>query len=102
MQGTVCLSCRRPKAVLECEICTADLCKDCAQFLEAGTFSFLKNIPEELKHTHYCMSCYNEQVEPALETYNETMERARGVYFFFTTHKRPVQCLKKAKESIHV
>ena len=98
-----CFSCRKPKAISHCGICHEPLCKNCAQFLEASTFSFRQTVPEELSHTYYCSPCYNEKIEPALEAYNEVMVRARAVYFFFTTQKKNfVPVIKRARESIHV
>src|SRR4051812_32919678 len=90
-----CVSCRRPGAQFECGVCSGAICKKCDQFLEAGTFSFLPKIPEALAHTHYCTRCHDEHVAPALESYNETMELARGVFVFFSTQKRPPHTLSK-------
>lgn len=97
----LCISCRRPNSQLECENCHEPLCKSCEQFLDAATFSFLKELPKELSHTHYCPSCYSEHIEPALESYNEVMERAKQVYVFFKTHKRTPPA-KRAKEGVKV
>ena len=102
MQETICYSCRRPKANLSCNVCEEPICKACAQFLEVTRFSFLKAIPEELSHTHYCPNCYDAHVAPALESYNEIMERARKVYFFFTTQKRQIPVFRKSREVLKV
>jgi hypothetical protein len=102
MSDQVCISCRRPKAVLSCEVCHEALCKSCAQFLEATTFSFYKEVPEVLTHTYYCSACHSEHVEPALESYQEIMERARSVYFFFNTQRKLVPIIKRSKESVRV
>lgn len=90
-----CISCRRPKGDRACGLCTEPVCRDCAQFLEEGTFAYLPEIAPELKHSFYCQSCYSQTVEPELERYRETLERAREVFFFFDTQKRPVQLLSK-------
>lgn len=99
---SLCISCRRPKATLHCEICQEPLCKSCDQFLKAGTFSFLKTTPENLTRTHYCPSCYSAEIEPALEEYNEVLERAKSVYIFFKTQKKAPPVLKKSKEAVRV
>ncbi len=98
----ICISCRKPKASLNCEICQESLCKACVRFLDSSTFSFLKKIPEALVHTYYCSSCFDAQVEPALASYQELMERARGLYFFFNLQRKPIHLIKKAKETIQV
>ena len=102
MSESECVCCRRPKATLTCEICQDALCKSCAQFLDAATFAFLETKPEELTHSHYCPTCYGAHVEPALEKYNEVLGRAREAYFFFTSQRKPIPILKKAKEGIQV
>lgn len=98
----VCLACRRPKANVSCGICQEPLCKSCALFLDASSFSFMKKIPEDLSHTYYCPSCHDAQVAPALESYNEVMERAREAYFFFVTQRKPIPIIKKSKEKVFV
>jgi hypothetical protein len=102
MLKDVCVSCRRPKDDLSCELCHADLCKKCVQFLDAATFSFYTKIPNELSHTHYCQNCYAQTVESALEAYEEIIERARGSYVFFTSHRKQIPLLKKSKDSVRV
>jgi hypothetical protein len=72
------------------------------QFLEASTFSFLKTIPENLKHTNYCPNCYDTEVAPALAQYNATLEQAETVYIFFKTQKKAPPVLKRAKEAVRV
>lgn len=98
----VCISCRRPKAIHECGLCSEPVCKNCEIFLDSGTFSFLEHVPDPLTHTHYCPGCFSSEVDPALQNYNETMELAKNVYFFFRTQKRPPPILKKSKERVRV
>jgi hypothetical protein len=98
----VCISCRRPKAHLSCEVCFEPVCKECEQFLEASTFSFLSQLPEDLSHTHYCPYCYDSKVAPALEEYQAVMERARDLPFFFVTQRKAIPLIKQSKDSIRV
>ena len=97
-----CLSCRKPKATLACEVCQEPVCKDCVQFLEASTFSFLKTLPPELGHTYYCSFCYDSKVAPALENYLAIQEKARGVYVFFTTQRKAIPLIRKSKEVVKI
>lgn len=90
-----CLSCRRPKADRACGLCSEPVCRGCAQFLEEGSFAYRAEVAQELKHSFYCQGCYSQTVEPELEQYQETLERARDVFFFFNTQKRPVQLMNK-------
>jgi hypothetical protein len=102
MTEETCISCRRPKAIHLCGICKESICKNCSQFLAAGTFSFLRTLPEQLSHSYYCANCYDQHVSPALESYNEKMERARNLYFFFITQRKPIPMIKKSKETLRV
>jgi len=94
----LCISCRRSKKnSVSCGVCNETVCKDCDTFIESSSFSFLKTIPEILTHRHYCANCFEAHVQAALEAYNETMEQARKIYVFFTTQRRALPILKKAK-----
>ncbi|HAR41684.1 MAG TPA: hypothetical protein DCS07_03505 [Bdellovibrionales bacterium] len=84
---------------MPCGLCQEPVCKDCETFIEPSSFSFLKKTPEVLTHTHYCQSCYENSAKAALDAYNETMERAHDIYFFFNTQKRPPPIIKKARLS---
>jgi len=87
----LCTSCRQPKASLKnrthCGVCRIQLCKDCTQFLDPSTFSFLKTVPEDLGHPSYCGSCYDAKVASALESYSEVMERAKRVGVFYKNER---------------
>jgi hypothetical protein len=102
MLNLECISCRRTKPTRECESCQEPVCKDCVHFLEASTFSFLKKVPEELTHSYYCQACNDTILAPALESYNETMEQAKKVYFFFHTQRKHIPLKNKSKETYHV
>jgi hypothetical protein len=65
-------------------------------FLEEGTFAFLPELKPELTHSYYCQGCHATQVEPELEAYRETLERAREVFFFFDTRKQAMPVQRKA------
>lgn len=102
LEDSVCVSCRRPKAPLHCGLCDASVCKNCAQTVDAEAFAFLENIPSELTHTAYCAPCFDEKIAPSLESYNETLERAKSVYVFFTSQKKEIPLIKKSKDKITV
>src|SRR5690349_13250801 len=102
MSESICSSCRRSKTVSPCEVCHQSVCQDCRQFLDASTFSFLEKIPEDLSHSHYCQACYDLKVEPALTQYQEVMDRAKKVFVFFKTQRRPAPVSRRSKEKIQV
>src|SRR3989338_6430409 len=102
MTEKTCTSCRQPKANLACGACEAALCKQCVETLEAGSFSFLEMIPDELSHRTYCRFCYEEKVAPALEKYNETLERAKECFIFFTTQRKEIPLIRRSKVAVQV
>ena len=60
--------------------------------MEPNHFSFWSPIPKPLTYTHYCPSCFDENVAPKLAQYNAILEKAKQLYIFFDTQKRP-HCL---------
>ncbi len=101
MTKQLCPSCHRPKASTHCDLCHEWLCKDCAQFLAASTFSFLREIPEILSHFTYCGLCYDKKVAPELETYTEIMNRAREVHLFYK-NERDVPLIHRSRKIVSV
>ena len=102
MTETKCSSCKKKDSVYSCGICEESLCKNCSLFLDDKTFSFRDDLPEELKHSHYCQVCYNETVDPAITEYQAQIKEAEQVFIFFATGKRKVPTLKKALRTVEV
>ena len=102
MSDSECISCRKPKAILTCQICEESVCKKCAQRTDQSTFSFLPVVPDDLKHTTYCTACFDQVVAPEMESYQEIMERARGVFVFFKTQRKEVPLIRRAKEAFRI
>ena len=102
MDSIECVSCGKPKASLHCEICQDAICKKCEQLLEPNAFSFLPKIPETLSHLRYCGSCFDSLVAPEKEHYEQVMEKARQVFVFFVTQKKPPPLIRKDRELLKV
>jgi hypothetical protein len=98
--SSICSLCRAPKLAGNCDLCDSSVCKNCLHFLEESTFSFWEEVPAELSFTHYCSTCQAENVEPALERYQNTMEQAKEVVFAFDTQRRALPILKKSKDKV--
>jgi hypothetical protein len=100
----LCSACLQPKASLKnnlhCGLCEKRLCKDCIQFVEESSFSFLNVVPDALKRGAYCAVCYDQTVAPARESYFETLERAKQVYVFFKKDHIPL--LHRSKTPVTV
>ena len=102
MEDSRCVACLRPRATLECGLCSGGLCRDCSVFLETGSFSFLEVVPDELTKTYYCQRCYDAQVAPVLDSYSATMERAKSVFIFFKTQRKPIPLIRKTNDVLRV
>ncbi len=99
-----CSSCLQSKSTLKnnlrCGVCENLLCKDCVQFLDENFFSFLREIPEDLKHKVYCAPCYDEKVLPVKGSYLDTLEKAKTVYVFEKKNNIPLQ--QRCKHQVSV
>ncbi len=102
MEKFTCCTCQKPKANLVCEICESHLCKYCAQFTDEETFSFLPEIPPDLRHTTYCGPCYNDKVAPALADYLKTMEAAKEIMVFDKKQGKETRLIKRLEDPISV
>ena len=99
---SVCKTCRKPKAPYTCGICAENSCKACTHFLGEESFSFLKVVPEVLKHNYYCTQCFDEQIAGPLDEYNETMEKARDIIIYGKDQTRLTRYLKRKEDPYHV
>ena len=102
MTATPCDFCRRPKSGYQCEMCEDALCKACVQHLDQETFTFRDHVPAELLHSSYCPTCFDQTVAPELEAHREIMERAEGVFVFFTTQRKEIPLIKRSRVSYEV
>lgn len=102
MESQRCEDCKKKPSTLTCGICSRQLCKGCARFLDADSFAFLKTKPAALKHSTYCSSCFDEKVSPLLEKYNETFESAKQVSVFFVSQRRGIPIITRSKEKLVV
>jgi len=97
-----CVSCRTSKVQFECPLCEADICSKCVMRPPQGSFFYRSDTPAELKHPHYCQSCFAEEVETAVSQYEETLALAKEVFVFFTTQKKEIPLVRKSKELLMV
>jgi hypothetical protein len=97
-----CKTCRKPKANFHCGLCAEAVCKNCAEFLEETSFSFLTKVPKELTHTCYCPTCFDEKVSAPLAQYNGTLEKAREIMVFSKDQTKLTGHLKRKEEPYRV
>ena len=101
MENTCC-SCLKPKAKLTCQLCESAVCKNCAQFLEEGQFSFLAQVPAELNHILYCQNCYEQTVAGPLADYQAMLEKAKEILVYESHQGKETRLLKRIEKPVHV
>lgn len=102
MQSSSCELCQNTKAHLKCGHCQNTICKKCALFLDEGSFAFLDKVPVELKHTTYCLTCFQNVVTPAQEAYQSTLEQAKQVNVYFKKQNKETRRIKQNEKPISV
>lgn len=102
MEKSVCCTCQKPKATLQCGVCKEPVCKNCAQFLEEGSFSFLAQIPEPLSHSTYCSPCFDANVSSELADYNHYMELAKDIHVFEKDQGKETRFFNRKEKTVKV
>ncbi len=102
MEKTTCYLCQKPKATLQCGLCTEAICKSCTRFLEEETFSFFKKIPAHLSHTTYCEPCYHNNVEPEFSNYEDIIAKAKNILVFSKTQGKETRLIKRIEDPVSV
>ncbi|QDK47021.1 hypothetical protein DOM22_18580 [Bdellovibrio sp. ZAP7] len=102
MENTNCCVCQKPKANLECGICHEHVCKKCAQFVDEGTFSFYKVIPAPLDKSVFCGPCFDREIAPALEDYEQKMKKAKGISIFMKEDSKLTQMFSRKENAIEI
>lgn len=97
-QSLVCISCGKSKAYLKCGLCSNQICKKCTRFLEEGTFSYLRRIPQDLMHTTYCEPCFENSVSSELSKYQELIEAAKEIRIFYNDQRRETRLVPRLED----
>lgn len=97
---TICVGCRKPRVDSPCGVCNEGVCKKCRLFLPDDTFPYELKLPEELKHTYYCASCYDQHVEPFKSEYENVLEAAKQIIVIYKGSKSSIRILKKADKAL--
>lgn len=102
MKSEACAICQKPKAPFHCGLCEVALCKSCAQVLADEDFAFLAKRPPELAHGVYCAPCFDSKVAEPLQSYNETLDRAREVNVYTKEQAKETRLLKRTEKPLRV
>ena len=102
MSNEVCNSCKKPKAPYICGLCSEHTCKACTQFMGEDYFSYMAKIPDDLKHTNYCPSCFNAKVSDAKDEYDDTMTKAEDIIIYSKDQAKLTRLLDPKSPPYHV
>jgi hypothetical protein len=90
-----CTTCGKTKSMLCCEVCAVSVCKNCAQFIDEDTFTFLDTKKPEMALTTFCNTCFDQHISPDLISYNETTEAAKNVSIYFNHQGKETRLMKR-------
>ena len=90
-----CICCQKTKSLLECGLCKSEVCKYCAQIMPEGSFSFMPDAPDELKHSVYCGPCFVTNIEEKWNDYQATMEKAKNINVFMDDQGKETRLIKR-------
>ena len=62
----------------------------------------MSEIPEALKHGVYCLQCFNTEIGPALDAYDEKMQKAREVSVYFSDQGKETRLYKRTEKPVTV
>jgi hypothetical protein len=102
MSEDECLSCRKRPGAYACVSCEAPVCKPCSESLGDPLFVSLEAVPAEHVAGRFCGRCWDAEIAPKLDAYRETMAAAKQVFIFFTTQKKAIPLVRKAKTGVKV
>lgn len=97
-----CDLCGAPKAPKTCGLCERHVCKNCVQFLEADKFRFLPEPPSFAGHGIFCVDCFEEQVRPEVEKYDEVLARSEQVKLVRASFHGYIPVFRKADRPTEV
>lgn len=93
-----CKTCRKPKAPFVCGLCECHTCKSCAHFLGEDSFSYLKVVPKDLKHTIYCGQCFADKISDTYNEYQDNLEKAKNIIIYSKDQSKLTRFLKRKQD----
>ncbi len=101
-ETALCKTCRKPKAPYTCGLCHDHMCKQHTQFLTENFSAARKGVPDKLKHSTYCIPCFDDHVAAPLSDYNDKMEKAREIIIYSKEQSKLTRLLKRKTEPYKV
>lgn len=62
----------------------------------------MKQVPEELSHSTYCIPCFDEKVAAPLAAYNESLAQARNIMIFDKTQGKETRFIRRKERPVKV
>lgn len=70
--------------------------------MEEDAFSFMAQVPPELKFSVYCPQCFDASVAPALSEYREALKRAKEILIFGKDQGKETRLLSRKEPPVQV
>ncbi len=102
MSKNTCATCQEPKATLNCNLCNCDICKGCALLIDDEAFAFLPDGSQEHDQHLFCVKCFDENITPKLDSYNQTMALAKDVNVFFKARSKITRAVNRQEPPVQV
>lgn len=104
MPKTQCSTCLEPKATLQCKVCSTPQCKNCVNVVGDDRLTYLDDaIPSVLKGGGvFCNGCFQSQVAPTLDDYDQTMELAKQVFVFYEKQSKETRLIRRSEKTFQV
>lgn len=100
---TICISCQKKvKAPVQCNKCSATVCKDCAVFIDPDDYIFFNSIPKILTKNTFCHVCFDREVDPLIQKYNDLMEQAKSMNIFMINQSKETRLMKRTEKPIRI
>ncbi len=101
-EQSLCVTCQKSNAPLECGVCKSAVCKNCADFLAEDAFQYIDERPVILNGLVYCQSCYLSAIAPEIENYNQILAQAEDVRIFDRSQTKETRLMKRNEKPLQV
>ncbi len=91
---TKCVLCQSPPPLVQCENCRRSICKSCREILEPEAYAYHPKPPKIFRGKIFCYPCFDAEIRPELEKYEQLVERAHEL----PKHKKGQKNLMKIRK----
>ncbi len=102
MEIVECSVCCSTKTALTCNTCNMGSCKKCAYFIDESEYEFLALFNEKPDGEIYCPNCYNDNIEPVLDKYNEILDLAKDVNAYVGNSDLRARAIRRIEKPVKI